>query len=211
MYLSGHTETQIIAELPSGQLAYAPADYLDTSPSGQSRLIPYETMRPWLLNDRHSAPLIFITEVSFCENFLQLPYVLEYDGSEARWAQTGYPEVSTGNSREIVHFAATAPGEQSIAFGVGAVFTKAFYSINPSKALSLKDIAQKLRGNVNTILSSIPGTRHSQLPKVYSSRIMDEPHFFATLGFCSSYPAVETDLVETDSIVETVSLIETDP
>ncbi|KAG8683705.1 hypothetical protein FRC11_013186, partial [Ceratobasidium sp. 423] len=152
-----------------------------------------------------------ITEVCFCENFLrkrwipkftlpptnplllpELPYVLEYDGNEARWAPTGYPEVSTGKSRRIVHFAATSPGELSIAFNKGAVFTQAFYNINPSETRSLKEVAKKLQENVNTILSS-DTRRRSQHPKVYSSRIMDEPHFFATLGFCSPNSAVETD------------------
>ncbi|CAE6496271.1 unnamed protein product [Rhizoctonia solani] len=174
IYLAGHTEKI------NNQLAYAPADYINTDTSGKYQLIPYEVMPRWLLNDQHSASLV----VSFCENFLQLPYVLEYEGKEARWVPTGYPEVPTGKSSEIVHFAATSPDELSIEFNSGAVFTKAFYDIRPSETWSLKDIAKKLQENVDTILSSDSVVR-CQHPKVYCSRVMDEPHFFAALGFYS--------------------------
>ncbi|CAE6531172.1 unnamed protein product [Rhizoctonia solani] len=186
IYLGGHTEKK------DDQLAYTPADYLSTNSPDQRQLIFYDTMRQWLLNDRHLAPLVFITEVCFCENFLKLPYVLEHEGNEARWVPTGHPEVSTGKLREVVHFAATSPDELSMAFNTGAVFTRAFYNIKLSETRSLKDIAKKLQENVNAILSSDSKGR-SQHPKVYSSRVMDEPHFFATLGFCSPNSVIETD------------------
>ncbi|CAE6531164.1 unnamed protein product [Rhizoctonia solani] len=163
IYLAGHTEKK------DDQLAYTPADYLSANSPDQPQLIPYDTMRPWLLNDQHLAPLVFITEVCFCENFLKLPYVLQYEGNEARWVPTGHPEVSTGKSREI-----------------------AFYNTKLSETRSLKDIAKKLQENVNAILSSDSAGR-SQHPKVYSSRVMDEPHFFATLGFCPPNSVIETD------------------
>ncbi|KAH7333937.1 hypothetical protein B0J17DRAFT_709008 [Rhizoctonia solani] len=200
--VAGHTETQTTAESPSVQLAYAPADYLSTSLSGSLQLITYETMRQWLLNDRHSAALVFITEVCFCENFLRLPYVLELNGEKAQWKKTDYHGSFEGGSSDIVHFAATSPGERAIWFnGIGAVFTKAFYNIDPIKPLSLKCIAEQLQRNLNQILSERP-QQAPQHPKVYSSRMIlnaaetsrqDEPHFFATLGFCSPSSMVETD------------------
>ncbi|CAE6529565.1 unnamed protein product [Rhizoctonia solani] len=170
IYIAGHTETQITAGPSSGQFAYAPADYLNTNPSGQPQLIPASNS--------------------------QLPYMLEYEGNEARWVQTGYPGISTGTSSEIVHFAATAPDERAAAFESGALFTKAFYNINPSEARSLKDIVKQLQENMSKILSSggsSPGTIHSQHPKVYSSRIIDEPHFFAALQFFLSDSAADTN------------------
>ncbi|KAJ1303916.1 hypothetical protein OPQ81_008327 [Rhizoctonia solani] len=182
IYIAGHTEPQTTAVPP---LAYAPADYLEYQ-DGKPQLVSYETMRGLLLKNDHSAPLIFITEVCFCENFLQLPYALECKGNEARWVPTGYPSISTINSSDIVHFAATSPGERALSFASGAVFTKAFYNINPSVAGSLKNIMEQLQGNVNTILSSEGSNRSarwSQHPKVYASRIIDDPHFFAALGF----------------------------
>ncbi|KAG8758493.1 hypothetical protein FRC11_003579, partial [Ceratobasidium sp. 423] len=94
-----------------------------------------------------------------------------------------------------VHFAATSPGEPAMCFpSTGAVFTKAFYHINPTKALSLKDIATQLRKNVNTILLADQGQgRSQQTPRVYCSRKINDPHFFATLGFCPPNPSANID------------------
>ncbi|CAE6447628.1 unnamed protein product [Rhizoctonia solani] len=172
IYLSGHTETQASATEPLGsQLAYAPADYLDAPSPDQPKLITYETMRQWLLNNSHSESLLFLTEVCYCENFLQLPYVLEINGDEAQWTKTNYYGSFKGNSSDIVsmidtlqfiyayivfevHFAATSPGEQAMSFGTtGSVFTKAFCYIDPKEDRSLKAIAQQLQENVNKILS----------------------------------------------------------
>ncbi|CAE6447404.1 unnamed protein product [Rhizoctonia solani] len=194
IYLAGHTEVVTSATQPSNfQLTYAPADHLHASPPAQPQVIPYEMMRQWLLDDRHLESLLFITEVCYCKNFLCLPYELEYDGSEARWKKTDYHGTFKGSSSDIVHFAATSPGERAMCFSdTGAIFTKAFCNISPSEPLALKGIAEKLQKNVDTIVSSNP-QQNSQHPKIYSSRIIDDPHFFATLGFCSSNSPVATD------------------
>ncbi|KEP50666.1 hypothetical protein V565_075650 [Rhizoctonia solani 123E] len=194
IYLAGHTETDISVTGPSnGQLAYAPDDCLEASDSDQLKLIAYETMRQWLLNSSHSESLLFLTEVCYCENFLQLPYVLELNGDETQWTKTSYYGSFKGNSSDIVHFAATSPGEQAMSFGtIGSVFTKAFCYVDPKEVRSLKAIAQQLQKNVNEILSG-SSRQKSQNVKIYSSRMIDDPHFFATLGFFLSSSGVEDD------------------
>ncbi|KAH7333939.1 hypothetical protein B0J17DRAFT_631478 [Rhizoctonia solani] len=220
--VAGHTETKTIAtQPPDVQLTYVPADHLDVSPSAQLKLIPYETMRQWLLNNLHSESLLFITEVGLDLErslywganlivFDKLSIALSsgpplYKVSHTKLSTTevkhgGRKPTITAASKESraifvikVHFAATSPGERAMCFGdIGAIFTKAFYNINPNEPLALKNIAEKLQRNVDTIMSSHP-QRNSQRPKIYSSRIIDEPHFFVALGFCSSSSTVETD------------------
>ncbi|CAE6447410.1 unnamed protein product [Rhizoctonia solani] len=157
-------------------------------------------MRQTLLKGSQSGSLLFITEVCFCGNFLRLPYMLEYDGSEVQWKETEYHGTFTGTSSEVVssfkfvyarnlgsqtwlevHIAATAPGESAASFTTGAVFTQALYSIDPIQTLSLKQIAKRLQENVNEILPAA----YSQHPRIYCSNKIDEPHFFAALGFCA--------------------------
>ncbi|CAE7200414.1 unnamed protein product, partial [Rhizoctonia solani] len=130
----------------------------------------------------HSESLLFVTEVCYCQNFLQLPYVLEWDGTEARWKETDYFSTFKKTSNDIVHFAATSPGESAMSFGIGSVFTKAFCNIDPKKELSLEAILEQLQGNINEVLSKEPQLE-PQNPKIYSSRIINDPHFFAGQGF----------------------------
>ncbi|CAE7212480.1 unnamed protein product [Rhizoctonia solani] len=98
IYLAGHT---VATQSSSTQLAYAPADCLDPS-TGGLKLIAYDTMRQWLLNSSHSESLLFVTEVCYCENFLQLPYVLEWDGTETQWKKTAYFSTFKETSNDIV-------------------------------------------------------------------------------------------------------------
>ncbi|CAE6359097.1 unnamed protein product [Rhizoctonia solani] len=178
IYLAGHTETQ-----KGGQLAYAPADCLNPSSPGELKLIPYETIRQWLLSGSHSESLVFVTEVCYCENFLRLPYVLTLEGGEARWEKTEYHGSFEANPKgDVVHFAATSPGEQAMTFpSTGSIFTKAFCYIDPKEKLSLKTISEQLQKNVNKLLSG--SQQNPQNPKVYSSRIIEDPNFFAAMGF----------------------------
>ncbi|CAE6477066.1 unnamed protein product [Rhizoctonia solani] len=224
IYLAGHTERLglTIQNQPTcDQLAYAPADYLEASPSGQYKLISYEasslfrywfitrlidkrlkTIRQLLLKDPHSAPLLFITETCQCNNYLRLPYMLEFKGNEVRWKKTEYYDSFVRNSNDIVHFAASSPEELALSFpSIGAVFTKALYNIeiNSSKQLSLKDIARQLRGNVDKILKNptSSGEIRTQRPMIYCSREMDDPDFFKALGFYT--PADSNSSVGGDS------------
>ncbi|CAE6488137.1 unnamed protein product, partial [Rhizoctonia solani] len=141
-----------------------------------------KTIRQLLLKDPSSAPLLFITETCKCDNYLRLPFLLEFEGNEARWVKTEYHDSFIGNSSDIVHFAATSPGEYALSFpSTGAVFTQVGdtqtasrnsllnfsriglhdlqalcnIKIDSSKQLSVKDIARQLRitrGNVGKIL-----------------------------------------------------------
>ncbi|CAE6531183.1 unnamed protein product [Rhizoctonia solani] len=190
--VAGHTERRVTAtgsQSSCDNLVYVPADYLDSS-SGQPKVISYETMRQALLKDPRSKPLlvsIFITEACECDNFLRLPYTLEYEecGGQARWEKTDYHGSFPENSSDTVHFAATSPRELSMSFSTtGAVFTKALanININPSEPLSLKDIAKQLSENVNTILKG-SNKAYTQRPRIYCSRKMDDSDFFRALGF----------------------------
>lgn len=61
IYLGGHTEHIGLTaqnQPTCDRLAYAPADYIEDSPSGQDKLISYETIRQLLLKDPSSAPLL---------------------------------------------------------------------------------------------------------------------------------------------------------
>ncbi|CAE6529560.1 unnamed protein product [Rhizoctonia solani] len=206
--VAGHTDTQP----PDDNLAYAPADCLNTSSPDQLQLISYDylkAMRSWLLKDHHSAPLvrlhnrypnvklIVFIEVCQCDNILQLPYVLKYEGNKARWKRTEFYRSFKRTSSDIVHFAATSPGERAMYFpSIGAVFTKAFYNISPTEALSLKVIAERLRKNVHKIIPAHQSQGSSQqTPKVYCSRKINDPHFFAALGFCPLNPGVNIDSI----------------
>ncbi|EUC64515.1 ICE-like protease (caspase) p20 domain protein [Rhizoctonia solani AG-3 Rhs1AP] len=198
IYLGGHTEnTGLTAQnQPTcDRLAYAPADYIEDSPSGQDKLISYETIRQLLLKDPSSAPLLFITETCKCDNYLRLPFLLEFEGNEARWVKTEYHDSFIGNSSDIVHFAATSPEEYALSFpSTGAVFTQALCNIkiDSSKQLSVKDIARQLRGNVGKILKdpTSSGEIRTQRPMIYCSREMDDPDFFKALGF---YPSADSN------------------
>ncbi|CAE6438782.1 unnamed protein product [Rhizoctonia solani] len=186
IYIAGHTE------LKDGAPVYIPADHLDPSTTGSPKVIPYEYMAQLLLKQTHSAALLFVTEVCYCDNFLRLPYMLEYEGDEVRWKKTGHPELSAQPSTTVVHFAATAPGERSESFkSRGAAFTTAFHNINPREELSLGDIGKRLQEGINRA-SGRDGIKKpiAQHPKIYCSRIMDEPHFYKALDF---YSPLETD------------------
>ncbi|CAE6359120.1 unnamed protein product [Rhizoctonia solani] len=175
IYISGHSQ-----ETSRGELAYVPADHLTTDP----KLFPYETMRQLLLlKSPSSLPLLFVTEACYCDNFLRLPYVLVFKDNEVRWQKTGYPALGEGSSAVVVHCAATSPGEQAVSFENGAVFTKAFYNIDPRDELSLMDIAKRLQENVNKVLAADTTNVRTQSPKVYCSQIMNDPHFFKAMGF----------------------------
>ncbi|CAE7199737.1 unnamed protein product, partial [Rhizoctonia solani] len=82
-----------------------PADH----PTAPNKFIPYETMRQLLLKNPDSAPLLFITEVCYCTNFLRLPYELVHEGDSMQWKETGYPNIE--GSSIVAHFAATSPDE----------------------------------------------------------------------------------------------------
>ncbi|CAE6344843.1 unnamed protein product [Rhizoctonia solani] len=147
-----------------------------------------KTIRQLLLKDPSSAPLLFITETCQCVNYLRLPFLLEFEGDEARWVKTEYYDSFIENSSDIVHFAATSPEEFALSFpSIGAVFTQALCNIkiDPSKQLSVKDIARQLRGNVGKILKDPTSSG-----EIRTQRPMDDPDFFKALGF---YPSTDSN------------------
>ncbi|KAF8752783.1 hypothetical protein RHS01_07288 [Rhizoctonia solani] len=172
IYLAGHTE------VPDDQgsqelLAYVPANYLEAS-NGQFNYIYYEEMRQLLFEGP-----TYNRDRSWSVNYFQLstrpwleltfgleppsvhhrglPYVLECNGNEPQWRETKYHDGYVENSDDIVHFAATSPGERSALFRSGAIFTRTLCDINPSEALSLSEIIKRLSEKI---------TEHGQRPRV---------------------------------------------
>ncbi|CEL57111.1 hypothetical protein RSOLAG1IB_08343 [Rhizoctonia solani AG-1 IB] len=189
IYISGHSEHGAT----DSELVYAPADYLSFT-SGQPTVVHYAKMAQLLLRRSHSGPLLLVTEVCFCENFLKLPYFLNYKDGEVSWERTGCLDSFAEDSRAIVHFAATAPGERAMSFSNGAVFTKQFCKIRPDNKLSLKDIAKQLHEEIDRALDKCGIEKEKkQHPRIYCSRKLDGPHFYDEIGLCSS--------PETDSIL----------
>ncbi|KAF8699587.1 hypothetical protein RHS03_07018, partial [Rhizoctonia solani] len=158
IYLAGHTE------VPDDQgsqelLAYVPANYLEAS-NGQFNYIYYEEMRQLLFEGPHlqSGPLLLTFGLEPPSvHHRGLPYVLECNGNEPQWRETEYHDGYVENSDDIVHFAATSPGERSALFKSGAIFTRTLCDINPSEALSLSEIIKRLSEKI---------TEHGQRPRV---------------------------------------------
>ncbi|KAJ1303914.1 hypothetical protein OPQ81_008325 [Rhizoctonia solani] len=183
--VAGHTHRRLGTGIqPSGdELVYLPSDCLESHLPGEYKDISYEEMRQILLRKPRTEALV----ACYCDNFLQLPYVLEWDGNEMLWKRTEYCDIFPEDSGDVVHLAATGPNEPAVCYrDKGALFTYALYCIDPMEPLSLKTIGKRLRDNV-AIISRAAGESTDKLcaqhPKVYASRKMNDPHFFQALGF----------------------------
>ncbi|KAH7333940.1 hypothetical protein B0J17DRAFT_721171 [Rhizoctonia solani] len=156
-------------------LAFAPADYLDVLPSGEPKLIPYATMRESLLKppdqDHYSSSLRSVFVTTFF-----LPYMLEYDGSDVQWKETEYQGTFSGTSSEIVHIAATTPGESAFRLLLGlSSLKRCTVSTQP------KVIAEANRKTATGKCQHDLARGPLPAPKIYCSSKIDGPHFFAAL------------------------------
>ncbi|KAB5591195.1 hypothetical protein CTheo_5369 [Ceratobasidium theobromae] len=197
-YISGHV-------LPSdGQRVYVPSDGLSGSDLIPGRGITYLQMRNLLMTPHSSGALVdrfrsvpfdvlivTVMKMCRCENILELPYVWWYEDGQVKCEKTKHHGKFKGDSVPMVHFAATGPEAEAVWFpSWGAVFTKAFHKIDPSKGLSLKAIVKWIQLKMDLVVDDWNSGRRDgdqrllpQRHMVYTSRKFGNEDFFKTLGF----------------------------
>ncbi|CEL57112.1 hypothetical protein RSOLAG1IB_08344 [Rhizoctonia solani AG-1 IB] len=176
LYLSGHTD--FIDQEP----VYLTSDSLQKDSISSDKAMRYWEMGRQLVSQPSSNPLVWITEVCECDNFMKLPYVYWCEGGEVKSEKTGF-EWPWGEAQAL-HFAATSPGQPAIGYKsqVGAIYTNALREVAFRRDLSLTDIVLKLQNTIDNVLM-LAQSEERQQHRIYSSHKFDQADLFTTLGF----------------------------
>ncbi|KAF8674594.1 hypothetical protein RHS04_07119 [Rhizoctonia solani] len=129
-YLSGHTE------IKDQERTYLTSDCLQHGVISTDMTLRYSEMGRQLMSQESSRPLIWVTEVCDCDNFMKLPYVYWCEDGQVNCKETGFDWHWA--ETYALHFAATSPNQHAITFegSSGAVYTN-----DKHNAIKLKSTA----------------------------------------------------------------------